>query len=256
MARHVSVNPSDRGCVLVVDDDRHVRAVVSIRLRGSGYDVVEVEDGPAALKRVQKGGIDVIVLDAMMPGMDGFEVLGRLNLLENRPSVIFLTAMDENDSRIKALYGGPVDFIGKPFDTVKFLTLVAEALRKRQLIQGAREEPPAGRIHRKKAATNSSSTDTSVLQRLIPGMLKDMNAAYNSMEAAQKKEDLKSIESLGHSIKGTSGVFGFRALSDMGRAIEVSAQARDHVETRKLIGKLALLLEKIDKNGSEPDKSR
>ncbi len=217
-----------------MDDDRHVRTIVALRLRGAGYLVFESADGGGALARVQEGGIDMIILDALMPGMDGFEVLKRLHALERRPCVIFLTAMDENDSRVRG-YGDTIDFIGKPFEAEDFLVRVAEALRKHQVVlQVARapgEMPPA------------TAPERNVPQHLVHGMLVDMKSACVAMAVAMRADDREALVSLGHTIKGTSGVFGFRALSDMGGRIEVAARGRDTDLTQGLIDTLALLIE-------------
>lgn len=258
MPRGVDVDTSDRGRILVVDDDRSVRAVASIRLRESGYDVVEAANGNVALERVSEGGIDVVILDAMMPEMDGFQVLARLQLLEHHPGIILLTAMNESDARVRELYGGAVEFIGKPFEPADFLAKIALAVTKHRLLQDSGNEtrseesceksPDPDHFNHGKGAEYRSVSNSPAVQRLIPGMLADMTIACRSAEAAQTKDDLHEIESLGHRIKGTSRVFGFQTLSALAEALEVSAQAMDRVAIRKIVEQLTLHVRELITN--------
>ena len=78
--------------VLVVDDDENQRLLYRQELELSGYEVEIASTGPQAIERVQRGGIDVVVLDIAMPGMDGVEVLGRILALDRRLPVILNTA--------------------------------------------------------------------------------------------------------------------------------------------------------------------
>ncbi len=233
------MNPASRGRILVVDDDRNVRSVLSIRLRAAGYDVVEIEDGHVALELVGEGGIDVIVLDALMPGMDGFEVISRLRKIERCPRVLLLTALPDNDHRIRALRGGAVTVIAKPVEPAAFLELVSVAVRERRKAYGSAE-------------TTGASPDKDCrgdiacrFPHLIPRMMSDVNKACRSMEEAEQNDDMKAIELLAHKIKGTCGVFGFATLSDLGGALEVSAEIEDKVETKRLVIRLASHLEEL-----------
>ena len=109
---------SERQSILVADDDALLRAVVEHKLRGAGYDVVLVGDGQAALDSVGALRPSLVVLDAMMPIMDGFEVLRRLkgdpDLCEI--PVIMLTALRREGDVVAALNLGAADYLPKPFN--------------------------------------------------------------------------------------------------------------------------------------------
>jgi CheY-like chemotaxis protein/HPt (histidine-containing phosphotransfer) domain-containing protein len=237
---------SHRARILVADDDRNVRAIASIRLSGSGYDVEEAEDGIVALERVKEGGIDVLILDALMPGIDGFEVIKRMAKLENPPSVIFLTSLADDDVRVRGLFGGSVDFLGKPYVPTEFLARVAAAVAKQSVLRRAREEADD-----EKKDEAPRGTGPHIIEHLIPGMLADMNTASRAMGEADKKDDLEALKLLGHRIKGTAGIFEFTTLSDLGGAIERAAHAANRVAIRDLVEKLARHLEELSKGRSE-----
>ena len=106
------------GTVLVVDDDANNRDILSRRLRRLGYEVEVGHDGRHALEMLAEKGYDVILLDVMMPGLDGFEVLRMLR--ETHPAtempVIMATAKDESEDVVRALGLGANDYVTKPLD--------------------------------------------------------------------------------------------------------------------------------------------
>jgi DNA-binding response OmpR family regulator len=99
--------------VLLVDDERAIRKVLSIKLKISGYDVVAASSGREALEQIESACPNVMLLDVIMPGIDGFEVLRRLRTFSELP-VIVLSARPENAQ--KALSLGANDFMAKPLD--------------------------------------------------------------------------------------------------------------------------------------------
>jgi DNA-binding response OmpR family regulator len=100
--------------VLIVDDERAILTVLGIRLKVSGYDVVTASNGEEALDLVKSMRPDIVLLDVIMPGMDGFEVLEKLRAVSELPVIVF-SARQENAQ--KALSLGANDFLAKPLDT-------------------------------------------------------------------------------------------------------------------------------------------
>lgn len=105
--------------VLIVDDTAHSRLLLTLLLQSEGYRLVEASDGPEGLAAAQRESPDVILLDVMMPGMDGFEVCRRIRELDRLREVpiLLLTALDDRKSRLEGLSAGADDFITKPIDT-------------------------------------------------------------------------------------------------------------------------------------------
>lgn len=117
--------------ILVVDDDSHIRDVVQYALERDGHKVVTAGDGAAALARVQAGGIDLCVLDILMPELDGLEVCRRLRTSGQLP-VIFLSSRGEEMDRVVGLELGGDDYLTKPFSPRELASRVKALLRRTQ----------------------------------------------------------------------------------------------------------------------------
>jgi DNA-binding response OmpR family regulator len=104
----------DKPMVLVVDDEPKIRAIVRDNLQANGFTVIEQADGPGALRAAWHERLDLVVLDVMLPGLDGIEVLRRLRETSQVP-VILLTARDEEVDKLIGLAVGADDYLTKPF---------------------------------------------------------------------------------------------------------------------------------------------
>lgn len=102
--------------VLIVDDEPQIREILSIYFKKEGFKVIEAADGAEALVQVQAGKPDIILLDIMMPVLDGLEVCKQVRKISDIP-IIMLTAKDSDDDRILGLEIGADDYISKPFNT-------------------------------------------------------------------------------------------------------------------------------------------
>lgn len=126
---------SDAPNILVVDDHSASRMTAVALLSVEGYEVLEAESGTAALEWVMKSQPDLILLDVMMPGMDGFEVCRQLKHDEKTRliPVIFITALNDRRSRIRGIEAGGDDFLTKPFDRVELSARVKSLVRQKRL---------------------------------------------------------------------------------------------------------------------------
>ena len=115
--------------VLVVDDDHTVREVVVSYLRAGGHQVVEVEDGEMAVREFRSLVPDLVVLDLMLPGMDGLEVCRRLREVSDVP-VIMLTALGDEADRVVGLERGADDYVPTPFSPRELVLRVDSVLRR------------------------------------------------------------------------------------------------------------------------------
>jgi DNA-binding response OmpR family regulator len=116
--------------VLVVDDDPVVRDVLGRYLRNDGFEVESAADGEAAMNAVELGSPDLVVLDLMMPKLDGFEVFARLRERERRPAVIMLTARGNATDRVVGLESGADDYVAKPFSPREIVARCRAVLRR------------------------------------------------------------------------------------------------------------------------------
>jgi len=136
----------------VVDDERAIRRLLRLYLTDAGFTVAEAPDGEAAIDQVRRGGIDLVLLDLMLPGMDGFEVCRRLEEISSVP-VIMITARGDEAHRVTGLELGADDYVVKPFSPAEVVARVRAVMRRvsappdphRVLHAGPAEIEPTGR---------------------------------------------------------------------------------------------------------------
>lgn len=121
---------SSRGHILVVDDERSIRRLLRMYLVEAGYTVAEASDGQSALDQVRLGGIDLVLLDLMLPGVGGLEVCSRVREANGYVPIIMVTAMDDEESRIAGLEHGADDYVTKPFSGRELVARVRAVLRR------------------------------------------------------------------------------------------------------------------------------
>jgi DNA-binding response OmpR family regulator len=127
---------SEHGRVLVVDDDETVRDVVRRYLELAGHEVAVAGDGEHALTLVAQAEPDLIVLDLMLPGIDGLEVCRRIRQRSAVP-VVMLTALGEEENRIAGLQLGADDYVTKPFSPRELALRVSSVLRRARTVPAA-----------------------------------------------------------------------------------------------------------------------
>ncbi|MDE0421419.1 MAG: response regulator [Gammaproteobacteria bacterium] len=133
---------SDRAKLLVVDDDPELRELITAYLSKQGYDIVAVADGRAMDHALAGGGIDLIILDLMLPGEGGLDIAQRLKQTTDVP-IIIVSAQGEEVDRIVGLEVGADDYIGKPFNPRELLARVRAVLRR---VRGSGTIGPLARI--------------------------------------------------------------------------------------------------------------
>jgi DNA-binding response OmpR family regulator len=121
--------------ILAVDDQKDALRLLQIRLQNAGFDCLTANDGPGALELLAKEPVDVIILDVMMPQMDGLEVCRRLKADEKTKDipVLFLTAKFEMQDKVRGLEVGGHDYLSKPVEQPELLARTKSALRVKQL---------------------------------------------------------------------------------------------------------------------------
>jgi DNA-binding response OmpR family regulator len=116
--------------ILVADDEPHIREVVRAYLEREGYEVLEAEDGETALEHGRNAGLDLLVLDVMLPGRSGFDVLRTLRSEGSSVGVLMLTARDDVIDRVAGLELGADDYVTKPFEPREVVARVGAILRR------------------------------------------------------------------------------------------------------------------------------
>jgi DNA-binding response OmpR family regulator len=126
--------------VLVIDDEAPIRLLCRVNLEAEGMEVLEAADGPSGLEKARSETPDVILLDVMMPGLDGWRVAEELldDARTRAIPIVFLTARAELRDRARGLDLGGVDYVTKPFNPLELAPLVRDLLARVE--QGEREE--------------------------------------------------------------------------------------------------------------------
>ena len=126
--------------ILLVDDERSIQTLLSYPLRRDGYEVVQATDGRQALDRFEEQPFDLVVLDLMLPKIDGLEVCRRLRGRSSVP-IIILTAKCEEIDKVVGLELGADDYITKPFSLREFSSRIKAALRRAEMTRPAQTAP-------------------------------------------------------------------------------------------------------------------
>jgi DNA-binding response OmpR family regulator len=115
--------------VLLVDDEAPLRESLTYTLRKEGFEVTTAADGQSAIKQFHKRVPDIILLDLMLPQVDGMEVCWRIRAFSNVP-IMMLTAKDQDIDKIRGLEAGADDYVTKPFNTRELVARIRSVLRR------------------------------------------------------------------------------------------------------------------------------
>jgi two-component system, OmpR family, response regulator len=121
--------------IAVVDDDAHIRELVQLYLRDEGFEIMEFANGEAAWQYIKENAVDMVIMDIMMPRMDGWELCRRIRASGDMP-ILMITAKGESEEKIKGFQLGTDDYMTKPFDPMELVVRV-KALLKRYRISAS-----------------------------------------------------------------------------------------------------------------------
>jgi sigma-B regulation protein RsbU (phosphoserine phosphatase) len=187
-AKEIGEVPAGRSCVLIVDDNEMNRDMLSRRLQRKGYDVTIAHDGDRAMELIRDRRFDLVLLDVMMPGLNGLEVLKILRETHTATDlpIIMATARGESEDIVKALTLGANDYVTKPLDFPVVLARVQTHLALKQAAEQVKqlEQTLAGR-NRELEQTNAR------LEKVNLRMSRDLNAAARIQETFLPSEALR-----------------------------------------------------------------
>ncbi len=136
----ITALPDRSARILLVDDEQSIQTLLSYPLRRDGYEVVQATDGQQALERFEEQTFDLVVLDLMLPRIDGLEVCRRLRSRSSVP-IIMLTAKSEEIDKVVGLELGADDYITKPFSLREFSSRIKAALRRAEMSRPVETSP-------------------------------------------------------------------------------------------------------------------
>ena len=132
--------------LLIIEDEKHLAEGLRFNLEAEGYEATAVGDGEAGLASAGEGGYSAIVLDVMLPGIDGFEVARALRERHDYTPILMLTALGRPDDVIRGFESGADDYLPKPFDLNVFVARVKGLLRRSQWAKRAEEVTPVSDV--------------------------------------------------------------------------------------------------------------
>jgi len=115
--------------ILIVDDDPHIRQLAAVFLKDEGYDIIQASDGVEALAKLETTKVDLVVLDIMMPNMDGWELCRQLRESYDMP-LLMLTAKGETTDKVQGFQLGTDDYLVKPFEPLELVVRVKALLKR------------------------------------------------------------------------------------------------------------------------------
>ena len=219
---------SGKGMVLVVDDIEVNRRLVSVMLTGSGYSVEEAKGGRESLERIQKGGVDVVLLDLQMPEMDGFETVARIRTLLGEEAKVPVIAMTANAMRgviEQCLSAGMNGYVRKPATKADLLAAITSVL------STPTDEKPAETPIMRDIGMPAQPIDESVLSELdryigrakvieCVDLLKvQIPAALKKIKACVDAQDMKGLGEEAHSIISPTGSLGLISIAYIAREL-------------------------------------
>jgi two-component system, NtrC family, response regulator AtoC len=132
--------------VLVVDDEAAILSLMEMALKDEGFDVVTATDGREALKKIEAGGIDIVVSDVQMPHLTGEMLLRAAKKQDSTIEVVLVTAHSTLDAAARAVVDGAYDYLSKPFNVTELIDIVTRALERRRLSRSAKGEEATGKV--------------------------------------------------------------------------------------------------------------
>lgn len=131
---------SETSGILIVDDNSEIREVINILLSGEGYEVSEAGNGAEALEKIRQEEYDLIILDVMMPGLNGYQTCMEIRKNSNAP-VLFLSARSQVEDKTMGFSSGGDDYLPKPFSYNELVGRVKALMRRYQVYKGKEQSP-------------------------------------------------------------------------------------------------------------------
>ncbi len=217
--------------ILVVDDEPDITALVAYHLAKAGYRVSTAANGPDALKAAREEKPDIVILDVMLPGVSGYDVLAELRRREEtrEVGVILLTAKREEPDRIRGLSLGADDYLIKPFDLQELLARMRAVIRRQggqaapMLSNGKVSLDPGTRMARAGGAEiQLSSREFSLLQALLlrPGMILARTELEERIYGWNEEVESNAVDFLIHGVRKGLGASVIKNVRGAGWMVE------------------------------------
>ena len=221
--------------ILLVEDAEANRRVFRAYLKRTPHILDMAEDGKEGFEKFRAGQYDLVLMDMRMPVMDGYTATGEIRRWEREGGrhptpIIALTAHALKEERQKCMDAGCDDFMSKPVKKADFLEVISGYATNR------------AKDHHKVSSMQEGIDQVHIDPDMADDRLwylEQLKDYWTSINKAIKSDDFETIESIGHQLKGSGVVYGFDAVTEVGKALELAIQMENTQEVRKLISQLA-----------------
>ena len=215
-ARSGATDTPKLGRILVAEDGGFDRKLLDAVLRRAGADVVSCEDGQTAFELATEQRFDVLVLDMLMPELDGYAVARLLRARGNRTPIIALTANAMSGDRERCIASGCDDYLSKPIDREKLIQTISRYC-------GLESRSP-----RLQSALSELPSETAI--ELKSAFFKELAGECDRLELRLREADAVTLKHTLHQIKGSTAAFGFDDLSRLAADAEKSVGTKSHID--------------------------
>ncbi|MBI3950534.1 MAG: response regulator [Acidobacteria bacterium] len=228
--------------ILLVEDSEDNRLLIQFYLERMSYEIDVAENGRIAIEKFRTGDHDLVLMDMQMPVIDGYTATRAIREWEKETGrkpvpIIALTAYALKEEVRKSLEAGCTAHIPKPVRRETLMEAIQQCIRNE--IHGAPNglQPPEEKIIVEVDAD---------LQKLLPRFLEGRRKDIETILTALEQEDYRTIEILGHTLRGSGGSYGIDAISDIGQALERAARAKQREDIRKCVAELSHYLDHVE----------
>jgi PAS domain S-box-containing protein len=227
--------------ILLVEDSPDNRTITLAYLQDTPYRVEVAENGDVACEKFAAGNYDLVLMDRQMPVMDGLTATRAIREWEQTnhrtpTPIIALTAAALKGDREKCVEAGCTAYLTKPIKQEVLL----QAIKERAAVS-----PPSSTQEGRRKDTILVRADPK-FAHLIPEFLRNRRLNVFAMLDALDRSDFGTVETLGHQMKGTGGMYGFQAISDIGAALEQTSASADSEASRKCVDELSSYLDRVE----------
>ena len=229
------------GYILVAEDDYIVRLVVKRMLEQAGYVADFVVDGKEAINALESKKYDLVVMDCLMPAMDGFTASRLIResasgLIDSKIPIIALTGLTENDDRQRCLDAGMDMLVNKPVDMETLIAAIERCLGRPEIEEIFSQQNEAGQ---------NQAWDDGFLNIVLDRFLSEMPGVIVDLSQAIELKDVIGLQNIGHRLRGATDILKMSTLSERSRALELAGKTGDIRLASKLALKLIKDLERL-----------
>lgn len=233
-------NPAS-SCILVAEDDYIVRMIVKKMLEQAGYVADFVSDGQEAIKALESKKYDLVVMDCLMPEMDGFTASRLIResdsgLIDSQIPIIALTGLTENDDRQRCLDAGMNMLVNKPVDMGTLIAAIEKCLGRPEIEEVISQQTEVGQ---------NQAWDDGFLNTILDRFLSEVPGVIADLSQAIELEDAVGLQNIGHRLRGATDILKMSTISERSRALEQAGKTGDIQLASKLALKLIKDLDKL-----------